>query len=128
MVAYVRPGKGTGLDVQRTGAGNNWAWGGPEQTLHSLSGQIELSHVSAVAGSSRQRAPRFLPAPARPHCILLCKKYSLCPYPWLDECDSGVLRRRRHFSNLVVGDEVGGVRLVTVLDHKDGWVLHPVDH
>ncbi len=41
-------------------------------------------------GSSRQREPRFLPAPARPHCILLLKKFSMCLYPWLDECERSV--------------------------------------
>ena len=37
------------------------------------------------------------------------------------------LRRSLPLRNLVVSDEVGGVGLVTVLDHKDGRVLHPVD-
>jgi hypothetical protein len=90
MVAYVRAGEGTGPGVRCAGAGNNWARGGPEQTLHSRGSQIELSHVGAVARIIRQREPRFLPAPARPHCILLRKKYSLCLYPWHDECESGV--------------------------------------
>ena len=37
------------------------------------------------------------------------------------------VRRSLPLRNLVVSDEVGGVGLVTVLDHKDGRVLHPVD-
>ena len=36
------------------------------------------------------------------------------------------LRRSHPLRNLVVSDEVGRVGLVTVLDHKDGRVLHPV--